>query len=174
MMPVEPILIIIDALDESGNLDTRKRLLQILAGKVDDDENCITNLPQNFRFLVTSRPLPDICDALNGVKHVAQKSLDSCPPTDDDLLRYITNRFRYKRDTDRLGGEDFRHLARASGGLFGWAHQACGYIMVDYLGVDVRARFENLIKNMEEDNHDDGVATCCDTSRMAKLWIQAA
>jgi len=39
---VGPILIVIEALDESGEEDMRKHLFRILAGKVDDDESQIT------------------------------------------------------------------------------------------------------------------------------------
>ncbi|KIJ32971.1 hypothetical protein M422DRAFT_91320, partial [Sphaerobolus stellatus SS14] len=49
----QPVVIIIDALDESGDPDSRIQLLSILA-------NQVQSLPQNFRILVTSRPLPDI------------------------------------------------------------------------------------------------------------------
>lgn len=70
-------LIVIEALNESGDADTRVHFLQILAETVNDDESCIANLPGGFRSLVTLRPLPEFCGALNDVKHVARKSLGS-------------------------------------------------------------------------------------------------
>ena len=67
---IGPIVIIIDALDESGGADSQQHLLRILAGKLNDDKSHISNLPPHFRILLTSRPLPDIDDALHGVEHV--------------------------------------------------------------------------------------------------------
>ncbi|KAG1807568.1 hypothetical protein EV424DRAFT_230934 [Suillus variegatus] len=60
--PVGPVVIIIDALDESGKAaETRSDLLRILAGKLRDPTiTHITKLPKNFRIIVTSRPLHDI------------------------------------------------------------------------------------------------------------------
>ncbi|KAG2355089.1 hypothetical protein BDR07DRAFT_1381752 [Suillus spraguei] len=57
----EPVLILIEALDESGGLETRRDLLHILSGtlKVAGVPH-ISELPSNFRILVTSRLLRDI------------------------------------------------------------------------------------------------------------------
>jgi hypothetical protein len=52
----EPILIVIDALDESGEVEARRDLLRILAGKHNPSVPKITDLPGNFRFFVTFRP----------------------------------------------------------------------------------------------------------------------
>ncbi|KAL4067476.1 hypothetical protein V8B97DRAFT_928173 [Scleroderma yunnanense] len=57
------LVIVIDALDESGNDNSRKDILRILASKD-------LGRPQNLRIFLTSRPLPDICDALHGVAHI--------------------------------------------------------------------------------------------------------
>ena len=84
---VGPIVIIIDALDESGSPNSRDRLLHILSGKSGkgiDEENHITKLPPSIRILLTSRPLKD-------VEHVKPKSMDSIPAlsTEDDIYRYV-------------------------------------------------------------------------------------
>jgi hypothetical protein len=51
----EPIVIVIDALDESGGVETRRDLLRILAGKHPNPTvPKITDFPNNFRFIVTS------------------------------------------------------------------------------------------------------------------------
>jgi hypothetical protein len=57
------VVIVIDALDECGDEATRRRLLSILARDTSD-------LPANFRILVASRPLPDICSEFKGAKCV--------------------------------------------------------------------------------------------------------
>jgi hypothetical protein len=77
----EPIVVVIDALDESGGVETRRDLLRILAGKHQDpDVPKITDLPNNLRFIVTSRPLGDINDKFHGVQHIRQMSMDDIPP----------------------------------------------------------------------------------------------
>jgi hypothetical protein len=77
---VGPIVIMIDALDESGGVETRRDLLRILAGKHQDPAiPKITDLPANFRFIVTSRPLGDIKDEFRGVQHIRQMSMDDIP-----------------------------------------------------------------------------------------------
>ena len=56
LMTVGPVLIVIDALDESAELWSRERtgLLNILSRR-------ISEVPDNCRILITTRPEPDIC-----------------------------------------------------------------------------------------------------------------
>lgn len=54
-------------------------------GKGIDEESHITQLPLNIQILLTSRPLPDIENALNSVEHVKQKSTDSIPSMEPEL-----------------------------------------------------------------------------------------
>jgi hypothetical protein len=54
---IGPLLIVIDALDESGDKESRQAILAILASKAAD-------LPSNFRILVTARAEQDILKAL--------------------------------------------------------------------------------------------------------------
>jgi hypothetical protein len=118
-----PIVIVIDALDESGSALSRFHILRILA-----DEN-ITKLPAHIRILVTSRSLDDIQKRFNGVAHIRQESMDNIPQdlSERDILRFVTK---------QLSGEDVdiqsrKALARASGGLFEWARLACAYVKGD-------------------------------------------
>jgi hypothetical protein len=68
---VGPVLIVIEALDESGRVETRRDLLRILAARLQDEGlPQITELPSNFRILVTSRPLHDIEDEFHGAQHI--------------------------------------------------------------------------------------------------------
>jgi hypothetical protein len=110
---VGPIVIVIDALDESGSALSRFHLLRILAG-----EN-ITKLPPHIRILVTSRPLDDIQKRFNGVAHIRQESMDNIPQdlSERDILRFVTVQLP-GMDIDV---ESREALARASGGLFKWA-----------------------------------------------------
>ena len=149
---VGPIVIVIDALDESGGADSRQHILRILTGKLDDDESRISKLPPNFRILLTSRPLPDICDALNGVNHVQRKSMDSIPSalTQCDILHYVSYELSGLKGIQSK--EVSASLARASGGLFEWTRLACAYIKgEDDAGVTTLERFELVIAHNKDD-----------------------
>jgi hypothetical protein len=77
---VGPVVIVIDALDESGAAKTRSDLLCILSGKLQDSAvPQITELPKNFRFIVTSRPLRDIQNAFAVSQHIRKISMDDIP-----------------------------------------------------------------------------------------------
>ena len=150
---VGPIVIVIDALDESGGADSRQHILRILAGKLDDDESRISKLPPNFRILLTSRPLPDIYDALNGLVHVQQKSMESISSslTQRDILHFVSC------ELSGLNGiqskEVSASLALTSDGLFEWARLACAYIKGDDdAGITAMERFEMVITN-NKDNY---------------------
>ena len=88
-----PIVIVIDALDESGDPVSRRNLFRILAGKVNDEDSRIADPSPHFRILLTSRPLQDIRTALDvlNLEHLQQKSMDGIRSewTKRDILRYI-------------------------------------------------------------------------------------
>jgi hypothetical protein len=149
---VGPIVIVIDALDETGGADSRQHILRILAGKLDDDESRISKLPSNFRILLTSRPLPDIYDALKGVIHVQQKSMDSIPSslTQSDILHYVSCELSGLKGIQCK--EVSTSLALASDGLFEWARLACAYIKGDDdAGITTMERFELVITHNKDD-----------------------
>ena len=149
---VGPIVIVIDALDESGGADSRRHILRILSGKLDDDESRISKLPPNFRILLTSRPLPDIYDALDGVSHVNYKSMDSIPSslTQCDILHYVSYELSGLKGIESK--EVSASLARASDGLFEWARLACAYIKGDDdAGITTMERLELVISSVKDD-----------------------
>ena len=144
---VGPIVIIIDALDESGDTNSRRVLLRILSNATTDSH--VTDLPPNLRILLTSRPLPDIHAALNGGTHVRQKSMDSLPPdlTDRDILRYVSRQLSQVDFMDP-SQDVFASLAGSSGQIFEWARLACAYIRGDDnagTGLEPHERFDAII-----------------------------
>ena len=147
-----PIVIVIDGLDESGLAASREYLLRIFAGKLDDNESIITELPPHIRILLTSRPLPDIADALNGVEHVQSKSMFSIPSalSQRDISRYVSCQLS---GLEGIEIEDISaSLTSASDGLFEWARLACAYVKGDdNAGLTVTERFEAVI------THDRGL-----------------
>ncbi|KIJ56480.1 hypothetical protein M422DRAFT_239695, partial [Sphaerobolus stellatus SS14] len=115
----QPVVIIIDALDESGDPDSRIQLLSILA-------NQVQSLPQNFRIPVTSRPLPDIVRSFRERSHIQAKDLGSVPGEGDISLYFHT-----KLDHIANGFFDpakIRQLVTRSDGLFQWAYLACEFL----------------------------------------------
>ncbi|KAG2336413.1 hypothetical protein BDR05DRAFT_1005889 [Suillus weaverae] len=106
----------------------------ILAGKHQNPAiPTITDLPDNFRFIVTSRPLGDINDEFHGVQHIRQMSMDDTPAAvaERDIRPYVS------KELEGLGFQDreFAVLAEKADGLFEWARLACGYIKKSHAGL---------------------------------------
>jgi len=122
---VGPVVIVIDALDESGAAKTRSDLLRILSGKLQDSAvPQITELPKNFRFIVTSRPLRDIQIAFADAQHIRRISMDDIPPdvAERDIYAYVSKKLAR---LSHFGREELTALAKKSDGLFEWARLAC-------------------------------------------------
>ena len=124
-----PIIVVLDALDECGDPNSRAGLLDILA-------NHLSSLPPVFRFLITSRPERDIYARFSTSNLVM--SLESMVSKEDaisDIEAYIT---LHMEDVRKGFGESFteswptkkqiQSLARNSEGLFIWASTACNLI----------------------------------------------
>ncbi|KAG1817021.1 hypothetical protein EV424DRAFT_1513365 [Suillus variegatus] len=143
--PVGPVVIIIDALDESGEaVETRSDLLRILSGKLRDPTiTHITKLPKNFRILVTSRPLRDIQNSFAGARHIRSISMDEIPleVAERDICTYVSEKLEGLPD---FGSKEFTALAKKADGLFEWARLACKYIEAPPLGSS-SVKFFNVI-----------------------------
>ena len=115
------VVVVIDALDESGTERTRATVLEILA-------TYGAELPPNIRILLTSRPLVDIGEALNTSPHIYARSLDAIDTelTMRDIHLYFSTRLKSLRDT--FSDENFQQLAAKSGGVFEWARLACDFM----------------------------------------------
>jgi hypothetical protein len=145
---VGPVLIVIEALDESGEAETRRSLLRILAGTLEAEGlPKITELPSNFRILVTSRPLRDIDDEFRDASHVRRLSMDDIPEavTKTDIRTFVSHELKKV-----LGEKEFEDLADKADGLFEWARLACKYIQGTPLGSRPINRFHAVV------SHDRG------------------
>ncbi len=117
---VGPILVVIDALDESGDVTGGNGLHKFLA-------KALSRLPSNFRVLITSRPEDGIKLAFVGAQLVRIKymnDLELAAKTHDDILTFLRTMF--------LSDELDIHctaLATKAEGLFQWAAVASGYIL---------------------------------------------
>jgi hypothetical protein len=117
---VGPILVVIDALDESGDTTGRIGLHTFLAEK-------LKRLPSNFRVVITSRPEHPIVSALSGAPSVKVKYMDDpelAAETHSDILAFFRQ---------RLPSNEFSHyieaLAVKAEGSFQWAAVASRLIL---------------------------------------------
>ena len=131
------VVVVIDALDESGTERTREATLRVLTAYG-------AELPANVRILLTSRPLLDIGQVLNANQHVLTKSLDDIDneSTIHDIHVYVSTRLRNLRDT--LTDQDFQRLAAKSVGIFEWARLACDFIFSQN-GITPKEAFDEIM-----------------------------
>ncbi|EIN05908.1 hypothetical protein PUNSTDRAFT_74221, partial [Punctularia strigosozonata HHB-11173 SS5] len=136
---VGPIVIILDALDESGG--ERSELLKYISR--------LAELPRNFRILVTSRPEQDIRESLAALNCVVRQDIaeDQYDTADDDISLLVDKRLsewsqigkdsRWQRDTM------VPQIVQAAEKSFQWAFTACGFIRGEdkYKGYDWHERF---------------------------------
>jgi hypothetical protein len=141
-------LIVIDALDESGEAHSRERILQILAGELGP---LASRFPTNVRILITSRPLADIQQSLGDTSHVRHVSMDdtshvSTESSQRDIQLYISQRLHNLLPHGVFDETHFKTLSQKSDGLFEWARLACEYIKgTNIAGVEPMDQFEDLI-----------------------------
>jgi hypothetical protein len=117
---VGPILVVIDALDESGDTTGGTGLHAFLADN-------LQRLPSNFRVLITSRPEDAILSALSRAPSVKIKNMDDtelAAETDNDILAFL----RKKLDSDKFRG-DVEALAGKAGKSFQWAAVASELVL---------------------------------------------
>ena len=119
--PTGNVLVVIDALDESGAVGMRATVLKVLA------VHC-GKLPANIQILLTSRPLMDIGEALNTIPHIRARSLNATDMevTMRDIYLYVSTHLNSLHDT--FTDICFQQLTVKSGGVFKWACLACDFI----------------------------------------------
>jgi hypothetical protein len=117
---VGPVLVVIDALDESGNTTGRTGLHTFLA-------NNVIRLPLNFRILITSRPEDGIERVLVGAPSVRIKYM-----TDSELAATMHSDILALLQERLPPGEFGKYgnaLAVKAEGLFQWAAVAIQFIL---------------------------------------------
>ncbi|KAF7970642.1 hypothetical protein HWV62_23372, partial [Athelia sp. TMB] len=119
-----PLIIVLDALDECGDISSRKKLLELLSKN-------LSKLPSQYRIMITSRPDYDITGALGSSEHI--RAVDLSKANDADMWLYIKHEMRniyeQRRMTDELpatwcGDETIRRLVLYAAGLFIWVATA--------------------------------------------------
>ncbi|KAF7363072.1 WD40 repeat-like protein [Mycena venus] len=124
-----PIIIILDALDECGDPESRRRLISLIS-------NRFTGLPL-LRILITSRPNLDIAAAFRGQSSIIKTPLDITKPSSlEDVRRYIDAEmidvqqmhFSWNLGPTWPGKEKIDVLSTFAAGLFIWASTATKYL----------------------------------------------
>lgn len=119
-----PVVIVIDALDESGDRMERKVLLKLLLERSSE-------LPSSYRFIITSRPEPDIELRCKQSTVVCKRMADIDPlDTLNDIRHFVSSELSYVGHIlDEELKMDWRSLlARRAEGFFQWANIACRFI----------------------------------------------
>ncbi|KIJ46212.1 hypothetical protein M422DRAFT_250250, partial [Sphaerobolus stellatus SS14] len=131
---VGPVLIVIDALDESGNINSRKSLLHFLTEHA-------TQLPPNFRIIVTSRPERDINKANQNVKWMYLENQKD--EAKRDLVNYLHHELGALPGAN-LPKSAYEQLAEMADGLFQWAFTACQFMEQMGGGLTLNERFTKI------------------------------
>ncbi|KAH7905937.1 WD40-repeat-containing domain protein [Hygrophoropsis aurantiaca] len=143
---VGPVVIVIDALDESGDQIHRKRMLSVLSEK-------ISSLPCNFRILITGRPESDIVQRLCPSKNLVVQNIDqisSSSVLNNDISFFIENSLSSSSDTLNREWENkgwVKLMTEKSNGLFQWAFTACEFINNRKAGQTVDGQFRKILQS---------------------------
>ncbi|KAG6330502.1 hypothetical protein ID866_8587, partial [Astraeus odoratus] len=109
------VIVVIDALDESGDDYSREHILQVVTMMG------VADPPAHYRVLVTSRPLLDIRSAFHNVGHIKAVSLDDSSYTKStmaDIAHYVQTKLSQLNYT--FNKTDVEQLTAMSDGLFEW------------------------------------------------------
>lgn len=144
-----PVLIVLDAMDECGNHETRRSLLEVL-------RDGLPTLPPNFKFLITTRPKNGFC-RISSPNFLVIRLDRKLEENRLDVSTYI----RYEFEQMKLNGELHvlddcpwdKHictLADNADGLFIWAATAIRFVKEG--GLRSFDRFQKLVTNAKSLN----------------------
>ncbi|KAJ7770300.1 WD40-repeat-containing domain protein [Mycena maculata] len=133
----EPVVVIIDALDEGGDGPDQAAFLSLLSSG-------LSRLPNYMRVMITSRRYPNIQRAFERMVTLRILDLNQATDIDDDIRTYISAQLDGIpippgwSETTLVDS-----LVKQSCGLFIWATVACSYIK----GFNSTARIQHLLSN---------------------------
>ncbi|KAK7676671.1 hypothetical protein QCA50_020353 [Cerrena zonata] len=140
-----PIVIVFNALDEYGDVNTREILLSLII-------NHFTQLPNTFRFLITSRRESDIETAFSEIMSISLMEIDDATsairsyllsrlthiPEMKVILESDCNSWRWPEKTN------MDHLVYMSEGLFIWASTLTNFL---FGAADPAERLEGILSS---------------------------
>ncbi|KAF7970100.1 hypothetical protein HWV62_24970 [Athelia sp. TMB] len=149
-----PILIIIDALDESGAVEERERLLEVLSDGG-------SKLPHFMRLLILSRRERDIMDYYDHPTLRQEELKVDAEENRADITAFISSRLNHTRERnikylrealkDWPTESDVNALVDLASGHYIWAQTACRMIDIDD---DPKNKLEDLIRHQPEVTSD--------------------
>jgi tetratricopeptide (TPR) repeat protein len=116
----EPMIILVDALDESLTYSGQKKIVEILAG--------LSDIPKKARFIVTTRPDPAVLVHFQNIKPF--DLVKDAPQTIDDIYLYVLERMQQiiaadsgNAKIDSVSAEKLAtKISEAAKGIFLYAH----------------------------------------------------
>ncbi|KAJ3733215.1 hypothetical protein DFJ43DRAFT_242886, partial [Lentinula guzmanii] len=153
----QQVLIIIDALDESGKREDgpRDKLLSLLFDRLHE-------LPQGFHVFITSRPESDVIGYLQSqealdTQAIQVQYMSDIQGTNDDINQYVCFRMMKNKVSGKLKEHQCKILAERAAGFFQWADIVCTSLSGQGKGgISITKRFErfmNLNKSSSNDLH---------------------
>ena len=139
-----PVLIVIDALDESEDANRRGpgTFHGFLGRHIHQSPSC-------FRILMTTRPEPNIMDAFPSSPYLRHMFMDD-PNLADAVDHDINTYMQMELSGTGLGDEVLRQLVLKAGGLFVWATVVCNYIAYPPPGLDPQYCVEMVLHPTDE------------------------
>ncbi|KAK7676730.1 hypothetical protein QCA50_020306 [Cerrena zonata] len=146
-----PIVIVLDALDEYGDINSRRTLLGLIA-------NEFKHLPSNFRFLITSRPELDIENVYLNRSNIKSISLSNIADPTPEIRLYLSSELNHIRNVKRMPSNwpheyNLDRAARMSEGLFIWASTLIKFL----LGTNDPAKTLESVLRLRNKDHARGL-----------------
>ena len=120
---VGPVVLVVDAMDEAGSMETRQPLLDAIAEE-------FPHLPNSVKIIITSRDELDIRTSLEACSD--EMCIEEAGNTAEDIASYIRHRLAALRSRSHLRGwphpKKLQALYLRAGNLFVWASVACNFI----------------------------------------------
>jgi hypothetical protein len=148
---VGPVVIVMDALDESGLDDghepNRQKLVQAIVEE-------FSALPPSIKVLITSRDEGKISLLMPACSSCLSMRMEDASHTNEDILQYIRHRMVRIRRTfpsphdDWPGAMRELELAQYADGLFIWASVACAFL--ESCGDDPDVQLDKLVSTSRE------------------------
>ncbi|KAG9126200.1 hypothetical protein FRC07_004491, partial [Ceratobasidium sp. 392] len=123
--PANPLVVLVDALDECRDATERRQLLVCLRS--------LSQIGPWLRIVVTSRPDPDIQDFFRDVPSDQFVKYDVLEyDASADIQLFVERRLSDMKRDDGWPKDAVEQISRRAGGLFVWARTACEFIKSGY------------------------------------------
>ncbi|KAG8695687.1 hypothetical protein FRC08_007614, partial [Ceratobasidium sp. 394] len=135
--PIGALVVVVDALDECGDIITRRQLL-----------GCLRNMSQivpALKIIATSRPDMDIREFFGSIDATCFTRYDLLGyDASDDIRIFVRDYFSDLEYTEDWPNDAIERLSVCSSGLFIWARTACKFILDGY---DRHKRLKQVLAN---------------------------